>query len=521
MSRAIKRSELGLSELEISLPERIVSYWPVIVPIVLTVVFNLMRLNIGRTGFLNEGALTMLALISYMSAAVILLTNIFVKERVLSRLGLITVSLGYCFNLSGWMMRWIEAGEAEGWKEGINGVWRYFPLDNLYPLTLGFCAGAALTTLLIIRRPKYQALGALSMPIVTVVFVLATFLGNDIRTLPPILDSYWRPIHVSIATVGYGVCLVSFALAFAYLLKDGVRSEAIAIAVALFGVLVYASVGRSGMLFHFSVPFHQEYGTTMFMEKMSLPVRSTLPGVGWLMTIAMAVIVASMLLFIIDMRNKDEKARRWGWNLFRCAVVLQAAVLVLLFYQLKTVDNLAGRVAAREYVPFAAWLSKQNNSTSITPEMAERWLQQNTASLSVSSQANPVEIGGLIGLFVALLLVSIFAWKREEVVKALPPVSTIDSLLYRTVGVALPLLTLLLITGAVWANESWGRYWGWDSKEVGALVAWMAYAGFLHTRLSHGWRGRRSAYFALLGFALVIFTWLGVSFILPGLHSYA
>src|SRR5215208_4700274 len=54
-----------------------------------------------------------------------------------------------------------------------------------------------------------------------------------------------------------------------------------------------------------------------------------------------------------------------------------------------------------------------------------------------------------------------------------------------------------------------------------ALVAWMAYAGFLHTRIAHGWRGRRSAYFALLGFAFVIFTWLGVSYLLPGLHSYA
>ncbi len=136
-------------------------------------------------------------------------------------------------------------------------------------------------------------------------------------------------------------------------------------------------------------------------------------------------------------------------------------------------------------------------------------------------KSNPVEVGGLIGLFVMLLLVSLFAWKREDVNKALPSLQTIDSLLYRTVGVAFPLLSLLLITGAVWANESWGRYWGWDSKEVGALVAWVAYAGFLHTRISHGWRGRRSAYFALLGFALVIFTWLGVSYLLPGLHSYA
>jgi ABC-type transport system involved in cytochrome c biogenesis permease subunit len=82
-------------------------------------------------------------------------------------------------------------------------------------------------------------------------------------------------------------------------------------------------------------------------------------------------------------------------------------------------------------------------------------------------------------------------------------------------------LAILLVTGAVWANESWGRYWGWDSKETGALVAWLSYGGYLHSRIAHGWSGRRSAYFALIGFLLVIFTYLGVSYILPGLHSYA
>jgi len=89
------------------------------------------------------------------------------------------------------------------------------------------------------------------------------------------------------------------------------------------------------------------------------------------------------------------------------------------------------------------------------------------------------------------------------------------------VGTAFAGLAILLVTGAVWANESWGRYWGWDAKETGALVAWLAYAGYLHTRIAHGWTGRRSAYFALVGFLLVIFTYLGVSYLLPGLHSYA
>jgi cytochrome c-type biogenesis protein CcsB len=518
MSRAIKRQEAAMGELELSLPEKIVGLWPVVTPILLAAVFIVARIYVGPRGFLYEGALTLLALVCYISAAVLTVTNLFVKETVLDRLGLITVVLGYCFNLSGWMMRWIEAGEAEGWKDGINGVWRYYPLDNLYALSLGFCAGAALTTLVVIRKPKYRFLGALSMPIVSVILTLTMFLGNDIKTLPPILDSYWRPIHVTIATVGYGVCLVSFGLAFAYLLKDGVRSEAIAIAVSLYGVLVFATVGRYG------IPFYGEYTVNTFFDKTLLPARAVLPGVGPLMILALLATLGALALFWMDHFKRDEKASRWGWRLFRAAAVFQVLALVMLFYQIKTMDNAATYVPQREYPVFGSWLAEQMQNPvpqERAAEFAQRWLEQNNGALRLSVNSNPVEFGGLIGLAVALIIVSLFAWKREEVVAALPQLKTIDSLLYRTVGVAFPLLSMLLITGAVWANESWGRYWGWDSKEVGALVAWMAYAGFLHTRIAHGWRGRKSAYFALLGFALVIFTWLGVSFLLPGLHSYA
>jgi cytochrome c-type biogenesis protein CcsB len=461
----------------------------------------------------------MLALIGYICAAVLLVTNIFVKEKVLDRLSLITVAIGYCFNLSGWMVRWIEAGDKEGWKEGINGVWRYFPLDNLYALTLGFCAGAALATLLVIHKPKYRALGALSMPILVVILALGMMLGSGISTLPPILDSYWRPIHVSIATLAYGVCLFSFGLAFAYLLRDGIRSEAVAIWAGLYGLLALGALGF-GTAEAWSVPLRAEYTVNLFMDKKSLPVRAELPTVGPLMALTLLVLIASVGLFAVDHSNKKEKARKWAWKLFNSAVVLQAVVLIVLFFQMRNLDNPASRISPREYPAFSVWMSERSQQT-VTPEQAQMWVQQNASSLKLSMTSNPVEFGGLIGLFVALFLVALFSWKRDEVLSALPSLKAIDSLLYRTVGVAFPLLSLLLITGAVWANESWGRYWGWDSKEVGALVAWMAYAGFLHTRIAHGWRGRRSAYFALLGFALVIFTWLGVSFILPGLHSYA
>jgi ABC-type transport system involved in cytochrome c biogenesis permease subunit len=516
MSRAIKRGESVLPDIELSLPAKVISLWPVAGPIALAALFIVARIYIGRpVGFLNSVDLIMLALISYICAAVLLVTNLFVKENVLNRLGLITTALGYCFNLSGWMIRWVEAGDKEGWKDGINGVWRYYPLDNLYALTLGFCAGAALTTLVLIRKPKYRALGALSMPILVVILSLGMMLGSGLNTLMPILDSYWRPIHVSIATVAYGVCLVSFGLAFAYLLKDGIRSEAIAIGVILYGLLVFLTVGGYG------VPFHAEYTVNLFWQGGAQLIRTAVPLVGPLMAVMLLILMAALGLFVADYWKANEKARGWAWKLFRTAAALQAVLLLTLFFQINYMDNPASRIPAREFAAFTQRLASLEEPQEITIPQAQAWAQQNSGALKTSINSNPVEFGGLLGLFVALLMVSLFAWKREEVMASLPSLKTLDGLLYRTVGVAFPLLSLLLITGAVWANESWGRYWGWDSKEVGALVAWMAYAGFLHTRIAHGWRGRRSAYFALLGFALVIFTWLGVSFLLPGLHSYA
>ncbi|MEK6301074.1 MAG: cytochrome c biogenesis protein CcsA [Acidobacteriota bacterium] len=525
MSRAISPEEAMLPELELSFPKKLVGLWPIVAPIAGTILIIGARIYAGRAvGFLYGEALILLALICYISAAVVLLTNLFVKENVLDRLGLISVSLGYCFNLSGWMIRWVEAGDKEGWKEGINGVWRYYPLDNLYALTMGFCAGAALATLVVIRKPKYRMLGAMSMPMLVVVLTLGMMLGSAIQTLPPILDSYWRPIHVSIATVAYGVCLLSFGLAFAYLLKDGIRTEAVAAAVILYGLLVFFTAGTfERSMLTSGVPFTGEYTVSVFSTSMErfLPIRAALPMVGPLMVTALLLLAGAFAIFAMGRFGKDEKAAKRGWILFRAATVVQILVVAMMFFAVKSSsNNLAANIPEREYKVFAGWMTEQTGQP-VPVERAKVWVQDNAADLKLSANSNPVDFGGLIGLMVALICVSLFAWKREEVVSALPDIKKIDSLMYRTVGVAFPLLSLLLITGAVWANESWGRYWGWDSKEVGALVAWMAYAGFLHTRIAHGWKGRRSAYFALLGFALVIFTWLGVSFLLPGLHSYA
>lgn len=78
-----------------------------------------------------------------------------------------------------------------------------------------------------------------------------------------------------------------------------------------------------------------------------------------------------------------------------------------------------------------------------------------------------------------------------------------------------------LIAGAIWAERSWGRYWGWDNKEVWTFIVWVVYAGYVHARATRGWRGTRSSWLALVGFATVIFNYTAVNLFLPGLHAYS
>nr|QUE29670.1 CcsA [Erythrotrichia foliiformis] len=97
---------------------------------------------------------------------------------------------------------------------------------------------------------------------------------------------------------------------------------------------------------------------------------------------------------------------------------------------------------------------------------------------------------------------------------------SIDNLSYRTIGLGFPLLTIGIIAGAVWANEAWGSYWSWDPKETWALITWLIFATYLHTRINKSWQGKKPAILASVGFVVVWICYLGVNFLGKGLHSY-
>ncbi|MES0371659.1 MAG: c-type cytochrome biogenesis protein CcsB [Mariprofundaceae bacterium] len=108
----------------------------------------------------------------------------------------------------------------------------------------------------------------------------------------------------------------------------------------------------------------------------------------------------------------------------------------------------------------------------------------------------------------------------SKLLKVFPTLDQLDQLAYKSVAVGFPAFTLATILGAAWAAEAWGGYWSWDPKETWALIVWMFYGAYLHVRISHGWSGKTLAWWAVVGFLVTLFCFVGVNMYLSGLHSY-
>ena len=144
-----------------------------------------------------------------------------------------------------------------------------------------------------------------------------------------------------------------------------------------------------------------------------------------------------------------------------------------------------------------------------------------------SSSFNPTEKDFVRG-FTAMEVKSFVSFKEKAMVASelstlsglSPFAKALDNLSYRTLGLGFPLLTVGILSGAVWANEAWGSYWSWDPKETWAFITWIVFAIYLHTRLSKGWKGTGPAAIAAAGFFVVWMCYLGVNLLGTGLHSY-
>lgn len=103
----------------------------------------------------------------------------------------------------------------------------------------------------------------------------------------------------------------------------------------------------------------------------------------------------------------------------------------------------------------------------------------------------------------------------------MPSFEKLDLISYRAIALGFVMLTVVIISGAIWAEKAWGRYWQWDPKETWSFITWIIYSIYLHVRLTKGWKDKKAAWFAVLGFLAILFTYIGVNTLLVGYHSYA
>ncbi len=517
------------------------SYLPAILAIGGAFLMLGLRLQTGGN-FISDGALMMIALACYIFAALFQLTNLYAPSEMAQKIGLWSATGGVFFNLASWLVRWVAAYDVEILKLRESGnmatpwMFRYIPFANLYDLSLAFAFGAGITTLLLANRKHFQFLSAFTLPLAALILTLARFIGGEFINLPPVLDSYWRPIHVGVASLSYGVALVCFAVAVIYLLKDKAKPEAMAIWSSVFALGVIGTVSK------FSVFTEFVYRVGLFVpnpggaKPFSAPFRLDVPYVGEALALAGILLVGTIVSFSIYLYQTSEAAKKIGHLLLKLAFVAQILAVVFLVSSIKSTTDVYPKLQAQlaqnpgQYVVAGKAIAERQDLSAqeyaaLTPtqldQAAKQYLQTNGVKMFTSLNTNPVELAGLITAFAGIFFVILFAFRTDKLRERLPSLDLLDGLMYKTASLAFAGLAMLLITGAIWANESWGRPWGFDSKETGALIAWLTYAGFLHTRISRGWTGRSSAYFAIVAFLFVIFTYLGVSYLLPGLHSYA
>jgi cytochrome c-type biogenesis protein CcsB len=433
-------------------------------------------LNVVKSGnLLNESNLLYAALIFYAGAGALYLGFGVTGTDSYVRFASIATWAGLAANTGAVIHRWYEAGHP--------------PFASIYEMLLSFVWTLAALTIVAEKKFQVKVIGTVTMPVAIVGVVLMQLLRTDVHPLVPALQSTWLHVHVTLAMLAYAACALSFALAMMFLIQDKMKTETFLAATSLFTVGVYA-----GILTRFEkwgglslIAWNAQDKAEVFLQK-GVRLFVVIPDLGWLMLLVLLVVAAPFVLYLVGRVKKDESFYTLANRAVFISILLQ--VLALAVFLL--------RASSGQY-------------SSLDAE----------GLYATSLAASPFMLSGLVGGIFASLLYLLLLWRRTDLERLLPTADNLDRITYKTICIAFPLLTLMIAAGAYWANRTWGSYWSWDPKETWAAITWLVYAGYLHMRITRGWRGRRAAYFAILGFAVVMFTFFGVTYLLPGMHAYA
>lgn len=344
----------------------------------------------------------------------------------------------------------------------------HIPTSNMYEFMTFLAMAIMLAFIIVYLIYRNPMLGGFTLPLIIILIAYASVFPSEVQPLIPALNSYWLKIHVTTAALGEAFFAVGFAAALMHLIR-------------------VADLKRT--------------------DKAARRAR------GWTeFSLVSVIIIVGFIVAVFAFRGAGYEAefREETINVDKAGV--ETVEVKLVEYQLPPIVK-----------PYNSETVSMGTFLGMSEPLFEApsWMNGVNAGRKLNTVIWSIITGLLLYGLVRLIA-------RKSLVAAINPhLSDIDpedleEISYRSIAIGFPVFTLgALIFAMIWAEIAWQRFWGWDPKEVWALITWLFYSAYLHLRLSRGWQGTRSAWLAVIGFLVVMFTLIGVNLIIAGLHSYA
>ncbi|MNC10382.1 Cytochrome c biogenesis protein CcsA [compost metagenome] len=336
----------------------------------------------------------------------------------------------------------------------------HIPTSNMYEFMTFLAMMTVFAVLVLFLLYRAPVLGAFGLPVGIVILAFASVFPKEITPLIPALQSHWLAIHVTLAASGEAFFAVGFAGGLMYLIRT------------------------------------IDFG--------SFEDRWKRRGVEFILFALLAVTGFAGSFF-----GFQAAGFRAVFEIPSAAPDRQTTESVYVLPPLITPHN-------GTYKEGSVFLGAENGLL-----QAPGWMKGVQAGRKLNTVLWSLAAGGLLYAGLRKAARRPLGAVVQPILHRMDP-EDLDEIAYRSIAIGYPVFTLgALIFAMIWAHEAWGRFWGWDPKEVWALITWLFYAVYLHLRLSRGWQGEKSAWLAAVGFIIVMFTLIGVNLVITGLHSYA
>jgi ABC-type transport system involved in cytochrome c biogenesis permease subunit len=344
----------------------------------------------------------------------------------------------------------------------------HIPTSNLYEFLTFLGMMIMLAFLIIYMIYKSPVLGVFALPVGFIMIAYASVFPSEIQPLIPSLQSYWLKIHVTTAAAGEAFFAIGFAGGLMYLLRT----------------IDYNGKSKSDRKEQRGVEF------TLFF-------------------------ILLLVAFIVGVFSFNAA----GYH----AQFSKQVTVTDDSGQSQTITQTEQYFLPPIVQPNGTQIDEMKSFLGVSKPLFEApsWMNGSSAGRKLNTVIWTLILGSLLYGLLRLILRKPLGAAIGPVVKGIDA-EDLDEISYRAIAIGYPIFTLgALIFAMIWADKAWGRFWGWDPKEVWALITWLFYAVFLHLRLSKGWQGKKSAWLAVIGFVVVMFTLIGVNLVIAGLHSYA